>query len=284
MELGTVAAAAQFVDLGCRSLFGAYRFLKDLKDVPANLLFTLDDLGHFSGLMDDLRSAIEKADPRLRGITPTQSQRVTRILDSTADICKQLKELLAPCCPPAGSSSSRSRKLWRALISVKREIDIVNRCERLERLKHDLNRELQSCDLAMLTSVKSDLAAVSVNLQQTTSSLSAMEARLNSVAFPQTFRLGNNGIQDPKVAPLDQRDDPLPDTPIRSTTASLRPSQRPTVSVNQMIMELHRCLVLGEPPASTFDSSLRNTSRDEKAYVVSSLGCCHCRADSCQSY
>jgi hypothetical protein len=152
MELGTVAAAAQFVDLGCRSLFAVYRLIKDLKDVPADLLFTLDDLGHFSGLMDDLRSALERNDPRLQSLTPAQLQRIARILDSTANICKQLEELLAPCCSTPGTS--RTRRLWRALVSVKTESDIVKRCERLERLKHDLNRELQNCELAMLSSVK----------------------------------------------------------------------------------------------------------------------------------
>lgn len=57
MEFGIVAAAAQFVDLGCRSLFGLYRFLKQIRDVPNDLLRTLQDLSHFLELMTKLQSA-----------------------------------------------------------------------------------------------------------------------------------------------------------------------------------------------------------------------------------
>jgi hypothetical protein len=128
-----------------------YRFIKDLKDVPANLLFTLDDLAHFSCLMDDLRSALDTDDPRLHNLTPAQLQRIARILDSTANICQQLEELLALCF--SAPDHSRTKRLWRALVSVKRETDIIKRCERLERLKDDLNRELQNCELALLSSV-----------------------------------------------------------------------------------------------------------------------------------
>ncbi|KAK4034404.1 hypothetical protein C8A01DRAFT_39130 [Parachaetomium inaequale] len=152
MELGCIASAAQVVDLGCRSLFGVYRFVKNLKDVPADLLVTLQDLGHFSSLMNDLQSALKTDDPRMRNLTPEQLGRVTRILDSTGQVCTQLEQLLAACRP--SNASSRASKAWRALVSVKKEGDIMKRCERLERLKHDLNRELQSCELALLSSVK----------------------------------------------------------------------------------------------------------------------------------
>jgi hypothetical protein len=66
MELGSIAAAAQFVDLGCRSLFGIYRFIKDLKDVPADLLQTLEDLERVAGFMIDLKDDIDNDGERLR--------------------------------------------------------------------------------------------------------------------------------------------------------------------------------------------------------------------------
>ncbi len=142
MELGTIAAAVQFVDLGCRSLSAIYRFVKDLKDVPVNLLLTLEDLSHFSGFMDELQTAIKTNDPRFRSLTPAQLDRATRILDSTGEVYRQLEALLAPCRPSAVTPQTKTSKAWRAFVSVKREKDIVRKCERLERLKHDLDREL----------------------------------------------------------------------------------------------------------------------------------------------
>ena len=152
MELGSIAAAAQFVDLGCRSLFGVYRFIKDLKDVPADLLQTLEDLERVAGFMIDLKDDIDNDGERLRSLNPTQLDRTTRILDTTGEVCRELEMLLAPCRPSA--TPSRTSKVWRAFVSVKRERDIIKKCERLERLKHDLNRELQNCELTLLSSMK----------------------------------------------------------------------------------------------------------------------------------
>ncbi len=152
MELGSIAAAAQFLDLGCRSLFGIYRFVKDLKDVPADLLQTLQDLERVASFMTDLQDEINTDGQRLRTLSPTQLDRTTQILDTTGDVFRELETLLAPCRPAA--SSSRTSKVWRAFVSIKRERDIVKKCERLERLKHDLNRELQNCELTLLSSMK----------------------------------------------------------------------------------------------------------------------------------
>lgn len=153
--LGAIAAAVQVVDLSCRSLFATYRLVKDLKDVPAVLLLTLQDLGPFLGLMDELQSALATDDLRLRGFTVNQLDRTTKILDSTGQVCRELEQLLAPCVPPSSPPSwPRVSRAWRALVSVKTEADIIEKCERLERLKHDLNRELQNSGLSLLSSVK----------------------------------------------------------------------------------------------------------------------------------
>ena len=152
MELGTIASAAQFVDLGCRSLFGVYRFLKDLRDVPGDLLLVLEDLSHFLEFMHELQLAISNRDPRLRNLETRQLERIAHILDSTGEACQQLEELLAPCRTSPGTSSTQ--KVWRAFVSVKRESEIIKKCDRLERLKHDLNRELQNSGLALLASVR----------------------------------------------------------------------------------------------------------------------------------
>ena len=159
MELGTIAAAAQFVDMGCRSLFGVYRFVKNLKDVPADLVAALEDLGHFASLMHDLQSALESDNLRLRKLGLGQLDRVGKILDSTGQVCSQLEQLLAPCCLPP--NASRSTRAWRALVSVKKEQDIIKICERLERLKHDLNRELRTSNPCCLFPLSGGLGSIS---------------------------------------------------------------------------------------------------------------------------
>jgi hypothetical protein len=103
---------------------------------------------------------------------------------------------------------------------------------------------------------------VSVNLQQTTTSLSVIEDRLDSlivssgaVLVDQSIRsgqsLGNRGTSTPALSGAKQ---PL--------------------SVNEMITELHRCLVLGESPLSVFNYSIQGASSQEKSQVVSQDSCC----------
>lgn len=154
MEIGTIAAAAQLADMGCRGLFGIYRFLKNMKDVPRSLLLVLEDLGHFSSLMTDLQSVLNNHDPRLSNVSPEQLDRMTRILGSTGNVCNEIEKSLATCLPL--KDSTKTSKVWRAFVSTKKETDIVKKCDRLEKLKHDLTLELQTQGLMLLSSVKYD--------------------------------------------------------------------------------------------------------------------------------
>lgn len=152
MELGTIASAAQVVDLGCRSLLGMYRFVRSLKDAPKDLLNTFEDLRAFTSLLSDFQLALQTKDPRLLNLSSQQLDRVSLILHSAGQVCGQLDQVLAECLPLA--NTSKAGKAWRALVSLKKEADIMKRCERLERLKHDLNRELQNHELHLLSTVK----------------------------------------------------------------------------------------------------------------------------------
>lgn len=150
--LSTIAAATQFADLACRSLVRFYRFVKDLSDVPKELLVIMQDLDHFSEVMDELRLAIQRNDPRVRGLSPAQLHRLTRTLDLTYQTCRDLDSVLQPC--GLVLSSSKRARVWGALVSVGREKDILRRVKRLECLKNDLYRDLQSSGLVMLSSLK----------------------------------------------------------------------------------------------------------------------------------
>ena len=120
--------------------------------MPAELVLTLRDLGHFLDFMGELQSALRTDNSAFRGLPPSRLNRIASILDDTREVCQQLEQQLEPCRPAAGASLTR--KAWRAIVSVKIESDIIKTCDRLERLQQDLNRELQNCGLALLSSVK----------------------------------------------------------------------------------------------------------------------------------
>jgi hypothetical protein len=116
---------------------------------------------------------------------------------------------------------------------------------------------------------RSDLAAMTANLQQTTTSLSVIEGRLDSLASPKMSHPSNR-IQGPRpVFGHDLASEESQSVALSGRMSTpLLPRQKHTLTVNQMVTELHRCLVLGVSPTSIASSSFQNTSNDETARVV----------------
>ncbi|KAH6624174.1 hypothetical protein B0J18DRAFT_169919 [Chaetomium sp. MPI-SDFR-AT-0129] len=260
MEIGTIAAAAQLADMGCRGLFGIYRFLKNMKDVPTRLLLLLEDLGHFSSLMTDLQSVLSNHDPRLSNLSPEQLDRITRILDSTANVCNELEKSLTTCLPPR--DLTRTSRVWRAFVSIKKEADIAKQCDRLERLKHDLARELQTQGLILLSSVKNNLGMVSDEMRQANVSLCSIENKLSAVdSVLEAMRVG-----------LKDRDSTAPQT-VKTYSGGTRYSvgimnEAQLFNMNEMITEIHKCVVLGTVPSAPTQLHFQNASSAQRSQVL----------------
>ncbi len=125
-----------------------------------------------------------------------------------------------------------------------------------------------------LQQATTDLETVSVTLQQTTTSVADLKSQLcgvnsslrdihsnlatNSAPFPPSTGLA---IAGPTKNGLDS-----------SANLQLGQSETPPLSINQMVAEIHRCLVLGESPTRAVNSSFQNAEGREKTRVVSLFG------------
>ena len=128
-----------------------------------------------------------------------------------------------------------------------------------------------SCTLQQATT---SLEAVSVTLQQTTTSVADLKSQLcavNSSLRDIDSTLAKNSAPLPPSTELGVTG-PIKDCLDSSANLQLDPSQTQPLSVNQMVAELHRCLVLGEPPIRAVNSSFQNAEGREKTRVVSLFG------------
>ena len=142
--VGVAASAAQLADFGAGSLLGLIRTLKALKEAPERLKILLDDLEHSSRFVEchrlRLRNIKSASDVKLSAPL-TQPDSLNSVLDSADAAMLDLKYVLQPLVHNQTHQSLRS-KTWRAIISVQSEKKILRKAERLEKLKHELTREL----------------------------------------------------------------------------------------------------------------------------------------------
>ena len=107
---------------------------------------------------------------------------------------------------------------------------------------------------------RTDLASVSVTLQHTTASLSLLGSQLSSVTSSlQGIRYDLDQSNNAIVATREAMEIP---------PGQQHQMQNRALTTEQMIAELHRCLVLGESLA-TAQSSLQNATSNERECVVS---------------
>lgn len=141
---GIAAGAAQIADFGAGSLLGLIRTIKSLKEAPERLKILLDDLEHFSQFVERLRLRLrntKSASHVMLSAALPQCDSLNSVLDSADAAMLDLKYILQSLVQNQTHQSLRS-KTWRALISLHNEKKILRMAERLEKLKHEITREL----------------------------------------------------------------------------------------------------------------------------------------------
>ena len=149
--VGSLAAAIQVADAGFSSLLKVYAFVKGTKNVPKRLHNVFHDLENSQSLLAELQQGVLQPQSRF-AVTTNQSQRLITILNATASCSQNLSATLNKSLP--ASNDTRPRRAWRALALVAREDDFIRECDRLQRLKQDLQIELQNIGVAMIKAAK----------------------------------------------------------------------------------------------------------------------------------
>lgn len=142
-----VAAAVQLTDLGFRSLFKIYNVVRDTTEVPKRLKTTLSDIESFQNLVERLQEEAARPNSKLASES-TQTTRLITTLATAASCANALSHSLEKILPPA--SGSRLKRAWRALATIPKEDGILLQCERLHKLKQDLQLELHLIGISLI--------------------------------------------------------------------------------------------------------------------------------------
>ncbi|KAF2099037.1 hypothetical protein NA57DRAFT_56666 [Rhizodiscina lignyota] len=160
--LGAVAAAAQLADLGFRSSLATVKFLSNLKKAPQTVADATSDL-------EDLTSTIESLREILTGLHPSnidqqQWDKLKQLLDKAADLAKDLEMTLRPL--EGQAEDNRLQKVWRDVVSVKRQDEIAKAFSRLSHLKSSLNGLLNGLNLHVSTRLKTSTTAENRSIER----------------------------------------------------------------------------------------------------------------------
>ena len=144
--LGIAAAIVQLVDIGGRVLILSSRLCSEFKNVPGKMITIRREVRHSIDLLRlvdlDLAGGHDSA-----ALSPPENLRVLAdILKETIQQAKELAKLLEEISAPQGT---QIKKAWNSIVSVKRQKEIMDRCQRLESLKSDLQLWYQHRIVAM---------------------------------------------------------------------------------------------------------------------------------------
>jgi len=124
----------------------------DLKEVPKRLHDVSHDVQTLRSFVADIQRELSQSNEPARQVSQSQLQRLSKTLKSTALCATELTGVLVSVMSSAGSS--RTQRAWRAVVSLSKQKEVLLECDRLERLKQELQLELQALGVAGIHSVR----------------------------------------------------------------------------------------------------------------------------------
>ena len=139
--LALTTAAAQFIDVGSRVLIKLSRLCSDLQNAPKAVETARSNLSVLVRLVERIKQDLEAARSgpasTLQGaVPPERLAPATTSLDeclSKADKLSRTLDNLVPKC-----SDNVAKRVWRAIVTVKKEKEILGSLMCLEQLKSNL--------------------------------------------------------------------------------------------------------------------------------------------------
>ncbi|KAK0631227.1 hypothetical protein B0T14DRAFT_207 [Immersiella caudata] len=174
--LGSIAAAIGLADAGLRTLVGIYSIAMDLKDVPKRLRDIHHDLQNFHGFVSEVQ---RNASQVFAKATPTQLERSEKTLKTIAASAGELTRTLESTL--LSLTDSRTQRVWRALVSVSKQKDMLAECERLVRLKQDLQLELQVIGITLAESTGQSLQGVAMSVSLSQLQVNALHPKVDTI-------------------------------------------------------------------------------------------------------
>jgi hypothetical protein len=136
--LGIVAAAAQFTDTGWKVVLSLSRLVSDLNHASRKVKNAAKQLQNLIEHVELIRTDIQHlaASDSAVFLSDDLADLITALLGDCTEEAGELNEILKKLVPDL--SYGKFRTSWKAVVSVKKEKHILERCARLETLKSSL--------------------------------------------------------------------------------------------------------------------------------------------------
>lgn len=160
--LGAAAAAAQFIGAGIKAVSLAYGLYSKLRDVPDTVRNQVAQLEVLNKVAETVRIA-----PGLQ-----EDHNIMMVLGRCIADLEALIVLLERA--KASESSSSTEKVWKAVIGVKQEAEMMKLLENLEREKATLILSIETVNAGLLTQLKTDMTDKNIKLASIENQLDQM--------------------------------------------------------------------------------------------------------------
>ncbi len=140
-EVALAPVIVQFADVGWRACKGVYRLYSDLENAPLKIQIACRNLKQLLDLVRNLRSDLlalhtGTQSPLGACISPADFSEAVKWVESCTRTATELEQKLDSLQP--NGQDHLLRRAWRAVVTVKRESEILEDFGRLESLKSSL--------------------------------------------------------------------------------------------------------------------------------------------------
>lgn len=147
--LGIAAAITQLIDLGGRVLIHTSRFVSNFKNVPRKIATIRCEIRHFIELLQLLEQDLDNRGGILASPSAPRSHSLSMLGRLLSDANQQTYDLAIILEEISIPQRTRIRKAWNAIVTMKKEDEILNRSRLVECSKSALQLWYQRQSLAM---------------------------------------------------------------------------------------------------------------------------------------
>ncbi|EGO55041.1 hypothetical protein NEUTE1DRAFT_139321 [Neurospora tetrasperma FGSC 2508] len=175
--IGIVAAACQFAELAAKGAIKGAGLLKSLRDTPAKLTELLRLVQISKQNMVQLRDHL--AHPTLLSLLPQlQLQSFRDDIDQAHKIAEELEVQIESLVGPTTQDLRGIKKLWRDVITIKKEGEFNDRFEAIQRYNEQIHRGLSGLQVALSTKNLESSVAIGTRVNQNTTVLAEIKDKV----------------------------------------------------------------------------------------------------------
>jgi hypothetical protein len=170
-----LTAGVQLVSTVAQALLATIKLIRDLKDVPERLALLL---GEVEDSISRLCNSCNAGSNIFRNLDPSQLDRLSRSASALYPALQEIHDMLVPLMSNSRDKGRSVCGLWKSLVSLKVEKELLEKLQRLNRLNMEMIRELGTIGLEVQVTTNGLVIGNNVTLRD---GFSNIESKMDSL-------------------------------------------------------------------------------------------------------